>query len=84
MTDRTGEASPEFKGLFEGGGDELGPHVARYGPTGQASAPDVEHRGEIEPALTRRDVGDVTGVAPVRLTDGEVPLDEVVQWWGEL
>ena len=53
-------------------------------PPGESPAPEVEHAGEVEPALAGRDVGDVTAVAPVRLAGREVASDQVRERRGEL
>ena len=55
-----------------------------HGPAHQAAAAQIEHRGQVEPALVGADVGDVARPPVVRLARGEVLVDEVGQRWGPL
>ena len=48
-----------------------------HGVADDAPRAEIEHVGQVEPALARRDVGDVPAGPQAGLADAEVPLDEV-------
>jgi len=74
-------AATEVDRPTQGVGHQGGGHGLVHGPADQTTAAQVEHRGQVEPALVGADVGDVPGPSPVRLTRGEVLVDEVGQRW---
>ena len=53
------------------------PEVVGHGPAHRAAGVEVEHEGEIEPALRRRDVGQVGQPDPVWRLRREVALEQV-------
>jgi len=57
--------------------DQFASHVIGRGPADDAATEAVEHRRQIEPALTRLDVGDVRQPLLIRRRGGEIALDHV-------
>jgi hypothetical protein len=57
--------------------DEFGAEVVGERPANDPAAVEVHHRGQIQPALPRPDVGDVGRPEPVRFAWMEVTLDQV-------
>src|SRR5437879_10431970 len=66
-------------GHAQGVADELGPHVVGHGPAHHPAGGQVDHGGQVEPALPGPDVGDVAHVDPVHLDRArpEYPPNEV-------
>ena len=58
--------------------DDVGLEAGGHRPADDATAPDIEHDGEVEEAGPGRHVGDVRDPELVRARGGEVALDQVV------
>jgi hypothetical protein len=78
VKDRPGQAAAGQVGGGECLLDELGAHVLRDRPTGQAPAGAVDDGGQVKVRpVGQRQVGDVPDVALIRRLGGEVPLEQV-------
>lgn len=71
-------------GHGQGIGDEFGAHVIGHRIAQPAARAQIEHRGQIQPPLTGRDVGDVANPGDIRLAGIEPPADQVRQGRGVL
>lgn len=62
--------------------DQLDAQVVGDRPADTPAKPDVEHDGEVEPALSGAALGDVGDVQPIGLGRGEPPLHRVLDRLG--
>ena len=58
-------------------GDQLGGDGGVHGPADDTTRPQVDHRGEVEPAFVGAELGDVCGPEPVGAVRVEVPSDQI-------
>ena len=68
----------------QGVGYELGAHVVGHGVADQATGAEIEHGGQVEPALVGADVGDVPSPRHIRCPRVEPAADQIRQGWVEV
>src|SRR3954451_24841301 len=77
MEDHSGRWIPGRDGHVQGVGDQAGAHVVGDRPAHHPAAVQIDHGGQIGPAVPRLDVGDVAAPLPVRRLGAELPPDQV-------
>jgi hypothetical protein len=75
--DTSNVAGTGCDGHVERVGHEFGAHVVGHRVAEHAPGSDVDHRREVEPAFTRRDVGDVLAPRPIWWAGCERPADQI-------
>src|SRR4051795_8043261 len=77
MVDQPRRRLPPLQGHPQGGARQPGPEVVGHRPADDLTRGHVLDRGQVQPALAGRDVGDVGQPDRVRSLGGELPVERV-------
>jgi hypothetical protein len=77
MVDQTRPRATALDGHGQGGDCEFGAHMIAHRPADHFPGEQVEDHGQVQPALTSRNVGDIRQPDLIRLLGREIAIEQV-------